>query len=111
MTKLKREMGLTVREVGLSSEKGEEKGVDMSVCVRMLEMGNIGFHIVLIASDKDYVPALELLRKMGVHTIVVGFKDKCPIDLINHSYHFIDMQELLETMEKSMKVGPEKKAR
>jgi len=39
---------------------------------------------------------------MGVHTIVVGYRDKYSIELINESYLFIDMQELLKRMEKSI---------
>ena len=99
LNKLSRERGVSVREISLSFEEGQEKGVDMFVFVKMLEMGGPINHIVLIASDKDYVPAIEALTKRGIHTVVVGFDDgQFPEELINESYLFIDMQELLEEM-------------
>jgi len=92
--------GVVVREIKLSSKESKEKGVDMYVFARMLEMGNPTYDIVLITRDKDYVPGIEALTKRGIHTVVIGFDDgQYPKELINESYLFIDMQELLEEME------------
>lgn len=45
----------------------------------------------------------------GIHTVVIGFDDeKFPIEEINESYLFIDMQELLEEMEEILKHNQEK---
>ena len=106
---LRRERGVTVREVRLSSDKGEEKGVDMSVFTTMLEMGTPTSDIVLVAKDKDYVPAIRELTKRGIHTVVVGFDDgKYPIELINESYLFIDLGRLLEAMEEALSLTQER---
>ena len=62
-------------------------------------------HIVLFASDTDYVPALRLLAEQGTHVIIVGFKNTTPplsIGLINESYLSLDLGELLEQMEKEV---------
>jgi uncharacterized LabA/DUF88 family protein len=75
----------------------------------MLEMGPLSIphydpwrYVVLISSDSDYVPAIRLLSRMGTHTIVAGFrklKDKeYPIELINESYLFIEMSEIIDIM-------------
>lgn len=92
---------------------GKEEQVDMSVFICMLEMGPLARpenegtrewrHIVLISSDSDYVPAIRMLSQMGVHTVVIGFDSKehlYPIELINESYLFLDMAEILVEMEK-----------
>ena len=101
LEKISRSTGVSVREVSLSSKGDREKGVDMTVFATMLERGGIYTHIVLIGADRDYVPALNALTKKNIHTIVVGFDDgKFPKDLINESYLFLDMNELLEEMEK-----------
>jgi len=120
LSKLRNEKGLTVDEIKQSHGKGQEQQVDMSVFIRMLEMGPLAIpqydpwrHIVLVASDSDYVPAIRLLSTMGTHTIVVGFRElkdarmgkikKYPTELINESYLFLEMSEILTEMENSSK--------
>lgn len=113
LDKLRNEMGVTVDEIIQSHRKGREMQVDMSVFIRMLEMGPLAIphdpwrHIVLIASDSDYVPAIRMLSMMGTHTIVVGFrklgKKKYPIELINESYLFLEMSEILEEVKQAPK--------
>lgn len=104
LDKLKHEKGVSVRIIQLSSEEGQEKGVDATIFAQMLERGTPTYHIVLITRDKDYVPMIEALTKRGIHTIVVGFDDgQYPIELVNESYLFIDLQELLDEMEKNIK--------
>ena len=106
LEKLRRETGVSVREISLSSVEGKEKGVDMTVFVRMLEMGKAypPHHIVLIASDKDYVPAIKTLTTLGIHTVLVGFDDgKYPTELINEAYLFLDLNQILNEMENKIK--------
>lgn len=114
LEKLKNERGVTVDEIVQKNQRGREMQVDMSVVIRMLEMGPLAIpmydplrHIVLIASDSDYVPAIRMLSRMGTHTIVAGFRDlkkkKYPVELINESYLFLEMSEILEDMEKWLK--------
>lgn len=84
LNKLRRERGFIVIEIEQSKTgKGKEEQVDMSVFIQMLEVGPLAYpyfdpwrHIVLISSDKDFVPAIRTLRKMGVHTVVVGFDNR-----------------------------------
>jgi len=111
LNKLRIERGVTVDEIKQSPKKGKEQEVDMSVFIRMLEMGPLARphyeewrHIVLMASDKDYVPAIRMLSQMGVHTVVVGFDSKAdpyPIELKNESYLFLELGEILREMEKT----------
>lgn len=109
LKKLKRERGVSVREVKLSSKGEQEKGVDITVFATMLERGGLLTHIVLIGADRDYVPALNALTKRNIATIVAGFKDGKFVDLlINESYLFLDLKELLDEMEK-IKEGDKQK--
>lgn len=57
LAKLRRQTGVSVRIVELSSKGEQEKGVDMTVFSTMLERGGLLTHIVLIGADRDYVPA------------------------------------------------------
>lgn len=108
--------GFSPREIQLTEEKQKEKGVDIAVFAKMMDvmlnnlLQNDTQHVVLIARDKDYVPALQLLRRVGIHTIVVGPKQwvdqkdnktkDFPKELIYESYLFIDLKEILIEMEK-----------
>ena len=104
LKKLRNEKGVTVLEVPQHTK--EQKGVDLTVFIRMMTLAQSRLQpheIVLFASDTDYVPALRLLSEQGTHVVIVGFKSgSCPLNegLINESYLFMDMQDLLEEMEK-----------
>jgi hypothetical protein len=106
---LRNQREVTVDEIIQSHGKGKEQQVDMSVFIRMLEMGPLSIphydpwrHIVLISSDSDYVPAIRLLSRMGTHTIVAGFRKlgekEYPIELINEAYLFIEMSEIVDAL-------------
>jgi uncharacterized LabA/DUF88 family protein len=111
---IRRSLGVTVREVSqhvTGNEKEKQKGVDFTVFIRMMTLtrGQLQpHHIVLLASDTDYVPAIKLINEQGVHVIVVGFKKQPPQlneALINESYLSLDLGELLEEMEKRQQGG------
>lgn len=76
--KLKNEKGVTVLEVAQHTTR--QKGVDLTVFVRMMTLAmapiqpNQPHHIVLFASDTDYIPALKLLWEQGTHVVLVGFR-------------------------------------
>jgi len=99
--KITKELGVSVVEIKQSETNiGPEKEVDMEVFIHMLEMGPLSpnpsewKHICLISADKDYVPAIRILCKLGTHTVIVGFnteKSKFPVELINESYLFIEL--------------------
>ena len=107
--KLRNEMGVIVREVPLpqhADASDKQKGVDCTVFIRMMTLAKSSaqpHHVVLFASDTDYVPAIRLMTEQGVHVVIVGFKNKPPVlneELINESYLFLDLGELLEEMER-----------
>jgi hypothetical protein len=109
LEKLSNEQGVTVDKIIQSHKRGEQQ-VDMSVFIRMLTMGPFSTpqhdpwrHIVLIASDSDYVPAIRMLSSMGTHTITVGFRElgekRFPQELINESFLFLELNEILIQME------------
>ena len=116
LQKFRTDRGVTVDLITQSHGNQKEQQVDMSVVMRMLEMGPLAVphydpwrHVVLISSDSDYVPAIRLLSTMATHTITVGFRElknnqtgtvkKYPIELINESYLFLEMSELILEME------------
>lgn len=106
--KLKNEKGVTVLEVPQHVKHvKQQKGVDLTVFIRMMTLIKSPaqpHHIVLFASDTDYVPAMRLLAEQGTHVIIVGFKNAVPLlneDLINESYLSLDLGELLAQIEKT----------
>lgn len=108
--KLRRQTGVSVRIVELSSKGEEEKGVDMTVFSTMLERGGVLTHVVLIGADRDYVPALNALTKRNIHTIVVGYDDYKFLEaLVNESYLFLNLKDLLDDMEKIVDEGDAQK--
>jgi uncharacterized LabA/DUF88 family protein len=111
LKKLRNEMGVTVREVVQTTKS--QKGVDFEVFTWMMTLTNTRIqphHIVLFASDADYIPAIRLLTEQGAHVVVVGFKNGAnPLNegLINESYLSLDLKELLNEMGKRQR--PNKK--
>ena len=111
--KLKNEMGVTVREVPQHTDASDkQKGVDFTVFIRMMTLAKSliqPHHVVLLASDTDYVPVIRLMTEQGVHIVIVGFKDKLNEELINESYLFLDLGELLEEMERRIRTATPRK--
>lgn len=98
LNKLKLERGVTVKKNQQHTQRGSNRGerdkaIDMTVFIRLLRMGDPERwrHVVLMAFDTDYMPALELLREFGIHTILVAFKkgnNPVKTEMINQSYLF-----------------------
>lgn len=103
--KLKNEKGVTVLEVPQHTTK--QKGVDFTVFIRMMTLAKSPaqpHEIVLFASDTDYIPALKLMAEMGTHVVIVGFMKNGPVlneGLVNESYLSLDLEQLLQQMEKA----------
>jgi len=89
-----KENEVTLNKVVIAS-KNEEKGVDVTVAVRLIEAAEICDIICLVASDKDYVPVLEYLKRKGKYICTIGFDDSHPIELRNLSYLFIDINSYM----------------
>ena len=105
--KLKREQGVSVIEVNLSRpNSGHEKGVDTTVITKMFEASeNLGrkCEIILVASDRDYIPPTRVLRRWGCHIINVAFDDAFhSADQINESFMFFELRDILEKMEEAL---------
>ncbi len=102
--KLQNEKGVTVLEVSHFTK--QQKGVDLTVFIRMMTHSKSMMQphtIVLFSSDTDFVPAIRLIAEQGIHVVIVGFKTgPCSLNegLINESYLSLDLDELLEDMEK-----------
>ena len=64
--------------------------------VRMFEVMDYYDIMVLLASDRDYIPAFELLRKNGKYVITVGCRENHPVELINKSYLFLEIDNILK---------------
>ncbi len=104
LDKLKREQGVSVTVVGLSTPtSGQEKGVDTTVITKMFEASeNLGrqCEIILVASDRDYIPPTQVLRRWGCHIINVAFDDAFhSADQINESFMFFDLKGILKQMD------------
>ncbi len=104
--KLKREQGISITEVSLSARNaGSEKGVDTTVIVKIFEAAlNLGHkcEIILVASDRDYIPPCQILRRRGFHVINVAYDDAHHSDdQINESFMFLNLQEIIKRMDKA----------
>lgn len=106
LARLRRQTGVSVRVVKLSSKGEQEKGVDITVFATMLERGGPVTHAVLMGADRDYIPAMNALTKRNIHTILVTFPDiKYFEEMINESYLYLDLGKLLNDMDKAVERG------
>ena len=92
LSTLSKEHLVTVHKVILPGNK--EKGVDVVVASKLFEMTDYCETLVLLASDKDYVPALQTVKRKGKFIVTLGFRDKHPEELINLSHQFYDLNEM-----------------
>ena len=76
-------------------KSNQEKGVDVAVAIRLVEVTETCDIICLVSSDNDYIPVLEYLKRKGKYICTVGFLKNHPIELINLSYMFIDITNYL----------------
>ena len=107
LDKIRNSKGVSLHPVKLKNKSNTAKGVDMEVAVCMFNIAVNSFltkyvhNIVLVARDRDYVPALKYLRNLSVHTIVVAPKEDrnkkdFPKEVINETYHFISLREICD---------------
>ncbi len=83
------EPGVTTRLVDIPGNK--EKGIDIAVASALFEKSGHCETLVLVSSDRDYIPVLESLKRMGKYVVTVGFRKSHPSELINLSFLFIDL--------------------
>lgn len=83
------ENGVTTREISLMGRK--EKGVDIAIASSLFEMSSHCETLVLVSADRDFIPVLRSLKRMGRFVCTVGFYDGYPLDLMNESQYFFDI--------------------
>jgi len=96
ITRLSNENAVYVHEVDIPSN--HEKGVDIAIATRLIEVSENCEIICLLSSDKDYIPVLEYLKRKGKYIVTIGVSEKHPIELRNLSYLFIDVTVSLSDM-------------
>ena len=88
--RLSNENAVYINKVKISSNN--EKGVDIAIATRMIELSENCEIICLLSSDKDFIPVLEYLKRKGKYIVTIGVSEKHPIELKNLSYLFIDVK-------------------
>jgi uncharacterized LabA/DUF88 family protein len=89
LTRLSNENAVYINKISILGQS--EKGVDVMVATRLIELSEISDIVCLISSDKDYIPVLEYLKRKGKYIVTMGFEGKHPIELKNLSYLYIDL--------------------
>jgi hypothetical protein len=76
-------------------ERGEEraKGVDIALCCDVLAHGASGNYdvAVLVAGDRDYVPLIEEVKRLGRIAVVAFFDEWVRRELVRASDAFFDL--------------------
>ncbi|MCJ7553563.1 MAG: NYN domain-containing protein [Ignavibacteriaceae bacterium] len=79
----------------INIRSSQEKGVDVAVAIRLVEVAETCDIICLVSSDNDYIPVLEYLKRKGKYICTVGLSKSHPIELVNLSYMFVDITNYL----------------
>lgn len=72
----------------------QQKGIDVLMAAHMIEMAARGYvsHLILLAPDGDYVPAVQSVKKMGVVVhLAHGQKPQASSDLIRSADERIEL--------------------
>jgi uncharacterized LabA/DUF88 family protein len=91
--RLSNEDAVYVNKINIQSSN--EKGVDIAIATRLIEVSEKCDIICLLSSDKDFVPVLDYLKRKGKYIVTIGFSDKHPVELKNLSYLFIDITKFI----------------
>jgi hypothetical protein len=84
---------------------GREKEVDTGIVTMMLEDSFVhmqaerGDKVVLLAGDRDYVPALKSLKRRGIGTRVVFWEHATARDLRGEADEFVPLDPHLQDLE------------
>jgi hypothetical protein len=71
-TVLKAAHGFGVKSY-LRDEPGEEKEVDVAMAVDIVRSANEGYDVLIVAGDRDYLPAINLAKGLGRHVEIAAF--------------------------------------
>jgi hypothetical protein len=89
LQRIKAEIGVYVQEVTIPGTR--EKGVDTTVAGLIGDYAGESPCIVLVSSDRDYIPTLSRIKRK-CKVILVSFSDAFPIDLKNAAYATLDLR-------------------
>lgn len=92
ISRISSETGVETTLIDLPSSNQKEKGVDIAVAAAMFEKSQFCETLVLGSSDKDFVPVLGSIKRMGRYVVTLGFGDAHPPELINISFLTIRLQ-------------------
>lgn len=79
---------------------GHKNAADMQMCIDLMQILYTRpdiTHFVLLAGDRDYIPVVQHLRRLGRHVIVSAFRDTLSGDLLEiiGQDRFLDISPLL----------------
>jgi len=97
LERLQKEDAVVVHQLQIEGQS--EKGVDVAVATRLIEVAEICDVVCLVASDKDYIPVLEYLKRKGKFIVTMGIEKRHPIELRNLSYMYRDISEYLHSFQ------------
>jgi uncharacterized LabA/DUF88 family protein len=77
-----------------------EKGVDTAIVTDLISLAweNSWDYSILISSDKDFIPAVDMLNRKGFHVINAHFPP-AGAELANHCWASIDLGSCLKSIE------------
>jgi uncharacterized LabA/DUF88 family protein len=97
LRRFKFEAGVHVEET--NNEGKEEKGVDVTVAVKLIRYSEGAVVLSLISEDKDYIPVLKYLAEKDRHVMAVkAKKGEYPEGLVNEAYACLDISESIHDL-------------
>lgn len=85
LDRLGSEPGVHVELVHLPGR--DEKGVDGTVVIDIVDHRDYHTAAVLVSADRDFVPLLRRMRERGKKVVTVALNDSYPRELINESFY------------------------
>lgn len=98
------ERAFWIAHMPVRSASGREKEVDTGLAVRMLEDQMLScahpakVEVTLICGDRDQVPAVQSLTRLGVRVDVVAWNHTASQDLIRSARRFIPLDDYFDAL-------------
>lgn len=93
ITNASQEDGVTTRAISVPSDSDKEKGVDIAIASSLFEMSSHCETLVLVSADRDFIPVLQSLRRLGKFVCTVGYREFQPAEMLNESQYFFDIRD------------------
>jgi uncharacterized LabA/DUF88 family protein len=90
---------ITCPHCGVTMRATVEKGVDTAIVTDLISLAweNSWEYAVLVSSDKDFIPAVEMLNRKGFHVINAYFPPQ-GMELSKHCWASVDLNLCLKTI-------------